>query len=156
MHYYAQNRVHTKCSHRLPYGPECPPSLNAPPRTPTPWQMHRHLVHVGVVPPARAAVRRLQLQRSSRLQTRVFSFQFLGAEVGQFSVFEFRRRTSQFVVFRGDGVSMAAAAACCARLVREFSFDRTGRHFNIFTPGFRQTPAHGLRGTGGTRLYAQK
>ena len=47
-----------------PYGPECPPSLNAPPRTPTPWRfmrVARHgesahapsvASHVGVVPPA--------------------------------------------------------------------------------------------------------
>jgi hypothetical protein len=72
---YAQNHVHTMCSHRLPYGPECPPSLNAPPRTPIPWRGHhvcpmrvaRHggfahaqtvARHVGVVPPARVVVRR--------------------------------------------------------------------------------------------------
>ena len=29
------------------------------------WQMHPHLVHEGVVPPARLAGRRLDLQRSS-------------------------------------------------------------------------------------------
>ena len=75
---YAQNRVHTMCSHRLPYGPECPPSLNAPPRTPIPCMLHAYgeawrSAHAPTVARAGASCRsrppNVRKARSSRLRT---------------------------------------------------------------------------------------